>query len=136
MLGGGAAAERGREVGELPAQAGAADAGDAPLWDVQLYNCPWYEALDWANRTTSTNHRLVAPGPLVVSATDTGAPNWLDTEGRDRVLCTARWWRPPNLPSVDARVVPLADVAGPVTPDERAAEVRRRAAHAAWRYRT
>ena len=116
-------------------------AGDAPLWDVQLYNCPWYEALDWANRTTSTNHRLCHPDDdgrvrVVVAAADTGAPDWLDTEGRDRVLCTVRWWRPPSEPFVDVHLVPLTDVAGPVTPHERAAEVRRRAAHAAWRYRT
>ena len=34
------------------------DHGGARLWDIQLYNRPWYEALDFANRITCLNHRL------------------------------------------------------------------------------
>ncbi len=38
------------------------DGDAAPLWDVQLYNRPWYEALDFAYRSTSTNHRMARKG--------------------------------------------------------------------------
>lgn len=110
------------------------DPGSAPLWDVQLYSRPWYEALDFANRLTCLNHALVEPGPIVVAGRDPGGANWLDTEGRDQVLCTVRWWRAPATPTVAASVVPLADLGLP--PVDRPAQVRRRAAHVAWRYRT
>jgi hypothetical protein len=119
------------------------DPADAPLWDVQLYNRPWYEALDAAGRTTSTNHRMAVPDAegvvrVVISADDPGSPNWLDTEGRVDVLASLRWWRPGRLPVVRAEVVPLADApgAGTVSAEQRDAERRRRASHLAWRYRT
>jgi hypothetical protein len=119
------------------------DPSDAPLWDVQLYNRPWYEALDVAHRVTSVNHRLVrtdADGKVrvVLAAHDPGCANWLDTEGRPEVLATVRWFRPPAQPALDARVVPSAEVAAGddrVGPEERRNQVRRRAAHVAWRYR-
>ncbi len=117
------------------------DADAAPLWDVQLYNRPWYEALDFAYRSTSTNHRMAerhADGTVrvVIAARDTGATNWLDTEGRDAVLATVRWWNAPAPPSVRAEVMPVSQISGPVSREQRRAQIRRRAAHAAWRYRT
>jgi hypothetical protein len=117
------------------------DADAAPLWDVQLYNRPWYEALDFAYRSTSTNHRMADRATdgtvtVVIAARDTGAANWLDTEGRDDVLATVRWWNAPQTPTVRAKVVPVADVNGPIGADERRARIRRRALHAAWRYRS
>jgi hypothetical protein len=117
------------------------DADAAPLWDVQLYNRPWYEALDFAYRSTSTNHRMAAREDdgtvrIVIAARDAGAANWLDTEGRDAVLATVRWWNAPASPTVRATVVPASEAQGPVGPDQRRAQIRRRAAHAAWRYRT
>jgi hypothetical protein len=117
----------------------AADA--APLWDVQLYNRPWYEALDFAYRSTSTNHRMAEPQGdgtvrVVIAARDTGAANWLDTEDRDAVLATVRWWNAPAPPSVRAQVLAVSDVSGPVSAQQRRAQIARRAAHAAWRYRT
>jgi hypothetical protein len=110
------------------------DAGGAPLWDIQLYSRPWYEALDFANRLTCLNHALAGPGPIVVAGRDPGGANWLDTEGRDQVLCTVRWWRAAGTPAVDARVVRLADLDLP--PVNRVEQIRRRSAHIAWRYRT
>ena len=119
------------------------DPAGAPLWDVQLYNRPWYEALDAGGRTTSTNHRMAVPDTdgrirAVVSAVDPGSPNWLDTEGRAEVLATLRWWRPERLPVVTAEVVPLAEApgAGQVTPEEREEQRRLRLAHVNRRYRT
>ena len=117
------------------------DPDDAPLWDVQLYNRPWYEALDFAHRSTSTNHRMAARDAdgrvrVVISAHDPGAPNWLDTEGRPAVLATVRWWNATRTPELRAEVVDFTAAAGPVTPDQRQADIDRRAAHASWRYRT
>jgi len=108
--------------------------GGARLWDIQLYNRPHYEALDFANRITSLNHRLAKPGPIVIAAADPGGPNWLDTEGRESVLATIRWWGQEATPSVSARVVPIAELDLPAV--DRGTELRRRASHVAWRYRT
>jgi hypothetical protein len=117
------------------------DPGAAPLWDVQLYNRPWYEALDFAYRSTSTNHRMAEAQRdgmvrVVIAARDTGAANWLDTEDRDAVLATVRWWNASAPPTVRAQVLPISEVGGPVTAQQRRAQISRRAAHAAWRYRT
>ena len=106
----------------------------ATMWDVQLYNRPWYEALDFTNRLTCLNHALIEPGPIVIAGTDPGGANWLDTEGRDSVLCTFRWWHPPDTPEVDAQVVPLSELDLP--PVDRQAQIARRSSHIAWRYRT
>jgi hypothetical protein len=124
------------------------DPADASLWDVMLYNRSWYEALDFANRVTSLNHRQVqtnADGTvrIVVANTDPGVANWLDTEGRTEVLATIRWFRPPAQPTVHAQVVPRAQLADYLPRDTatvdvqaRRDEIARRAAHAAWRYRS
>ncbi len=115
------------------------DPDDAPLWDVQLYNRPWYEALDFAHRSTSTNHRMAARDAdgrvrVVISARDAGSPNWLDTEGRPAVLATVRWWNAERPPTVRSHV--SEGVSGPVTTEQRQADISRRAAHASWRYRS
>jgi hypothetical protein len=120
------------------------DGRDAAWWGVQLYNRTWYEPLDFAHRAASRNHRQVAPrgdGPvaLVIAGRDPGRANWLDTEGRDEVLATVRWWRPTSGPSLRSYVAPLAALpAGlaAVTPEARRDELERRAAHTGWRYRT
>jgi len=124
------------------------DASDAELWDIQLYNRAWYEALDYAGRVTSLNHRLAridedGRARIVISGTDPGIGNWLDTSGRTEVMATIRWWRPPAMPTLRTEQVPLArlaDVLPSGTPRVDAAarreQVRRRAAHTAWRYRT
>lgn len=110
------------------------DHAGAPLWDIQLYNRPWYEALDFANRLACLNHAMVEPGPIVIAGRDPGGLNWLDTEGRSQVLCTIRWWRAPADPTVQARVVPLAELDLP--PVDRREQIRRRSAHVSWRYRS
>ena len=124
------------------------DASDAELWGAQLYNRVWYEPLDYAESVTSRNHRQVAVDSdghvrLILSGLDTGIANWLDTEQRDEVLCTIRWFRPHSQPFVRADVVDLDDLAGflPagtawIDPLERQREVVQRSAHTGWRYRT
>ena len=118
------------------------DPADAPMWDVQLYNRPWYEGLDVAGRVTSLNHRLASTDEegrvrIIVAHEDPGVANWLDTEGRPDALATFRWWRPSSPPTVDSRVTTAVDVATTaVGPDARRQQLARRAAHLAWRYRT
>lgn len=118
---------------------------DAPMWDIQLYNRPWYEALDFANRVTCLNHRLAHVGAdgtvrIVVANRDPGVANWLDTEGRRDVLGTIRWWRPPDTPRLEQEVVPFESIDAlglpRVDPDARRDEIARRSAHISWRYRT
>ena len=118
---------------------------DAPMWDIQLYNRPWYEALDFANRVTCLNHCLGQPDAagrvrIVISNRDPGVANWLDTEARAEVLATIRWWRAPNPPRLDHAVVALDSLGSlglaRVGRTERDEDIRRRSAHIAWRYRT
>jgi hypothetical protein len=124
------------------------DAGGAAMWDVGLYNRGWYEPLDYADRTTSLNHRQVHASPggtttVVVAGRDPGVANWLDTEGRGEVLATVRWFRPTGAPTIRHRTVPAASLAGELPVDlprvDGAARRRERAdrtAHVAWRFRT
>jgi hypothetical protein len=119
----------------------------SPYWDIQLYSLGWFESFDFANRSTSLNHtqaRMSADGRfrVVVAHTDPGVRNWLDTEGRPEGMLTHRWIGGPPA-AITARLVPLAAVRDHlpadtlvVDPAERADEIRRRQAHAAWRYRT
>jgi hypothetical protein len=124
------------------------DPRQARAWDVQLYNRAWYESIDFPHRQTSLNHRLAAPSAdglvrFVISATDPGVPNWLDTEGREEVMSTSRWLHATTAPTISNTVVPFAQVrqALPqdtprVTPEQRREQVRRRASHVAWRFHT
>jgi hypothetical protein len=117
---------------------------DAKLWDIQLYNRTWYEPLDFANRVTSLNHRQVRSGEdgsvqVVIAGRDPGVVNWLDSEGRDEVLATVRWWRPEHGPTVRSRIIAVASLPAEmsvVDPDSRRAEIRGRSAHVGWRFRT
>jgi hypothetical protein len=113
------------------------------LWDIQLYNRAWYEALDFRHRLTCLNHRLACRGRddrvrIVIAGEDPACANWLDTEGRREVLATIRWWHPPDTPTVAQRVVPRDAVPDlpAVSAEQRAQEINRRTAHTAWRYRT
>jgi hypothetical protein len=118
------------------------------MWDVGTYNRAWYEPLDYANGVTSLNHRQVHTGAdgvvhIVVTGRDPGVANWLSTEGRDEVLCTIRWIRPPATPVLQYERIPLTTLADRLDADtprvdatSRRAEVAARAAHVAWRFRT
>ncbi len=124
------------------------DPDAAALWGISSYSRGWYEPLDYATRVTSRNHRQVTADAdgvvrVVIAERDPGTANWLDTEGRAEVLTTARWFRPPASPTIRAELVPfskladhLPDTHPTVDADARAAEIRRRSAHVAWRYRT
>lgn len=127
------------------------DAPDAAFWDLQLYTLGWFETPDFANHVTSANHTqagLDTDGRLrvVIGPRDPGRRNWLDTEGRPEGMVTYRWIRPRSTPTAttaslrlirDDRIDDLlGDRSARITPAERAAQVARRQAHIAWRYRT
>lgn len=120
------------------------DPAAADVWGAGMYNRVWYEPLDFAHRLGSLNHRQAVADAdgvvrLVLCGPDPGCANWLDTQGRDEVLATIRWSRPPEIPSVTATVVALDELPptiARVTPSERTAQVEARAAHVAWRFRT
>ena len=121
---------------------------DARFWDVQLYTMGWFEPFDYANHTTSLNHTQSAVSSdgrvrTVLSHTDPGVPNWLDTEGRPEGMITHRWIDARSDPTIEARVVPFDDVRAALPDDTsvvdaaaRRDEIRARQRHVAWRYRT
>ncbi len=122
------------------------DVPAARYWSFQLYNLGWFEAFDLDDRVVSVNNAQAALSDegraveVVVSASDVGMRNWLDTGGRRYGLLMLRWFwpdegAPPPQPST--RVVRIASLApGPVDADARRAERRARLDHLAWRFRT
>ncbi|WTW94002.1 hypothetical protein OG216_11660 [Streptomycetaceae bacterium NBC_01309] len=116
-------------------------------WNAQLQSIGWFESLDFAHRPTSVNqhqaHRNAdGTATLVIAGRDPGTPNWLDTEGRDRVFCTHRWTGAHEQPLLKTELVDLDRVfeflpAGTphISPADRNVEIRRRAEHVAWRFR-
>jgi hypothetical protein len=124
-----------------------ADVPDARYWSLQLYRMRWFTALD-IGRITSLNHTQLHVGAdgrfhVVVAHRDPGVPNWLDTEGRPLGLVNFRYFWGSTLPKLEADVVPFDDVrralppdTPSVDPDARAATVRARRDHLAWRFRT
>jgi hypothetical protein len=124
-----------------------ADVPDARYWSLQLYTLAWFEPYDIA-RPTSLNQTQMDVGDdnrfhLVVAHDDPGVPNWLDTEGRPEGLLNFRYFWGATLPTLETEVVALEkvrDVLPSGTPvvdaDERAAQLRARREHLAWRFRT
>ena len=124
------------------------DIPDADYYDFQLYNLAWFETLDFPNRTTSLNHTQTTPSTdgrlrIVVSHSDPGVPNWIDTMGYNQAMFTYRWIKPRTTPTATARVVPIAELRNHLPDDTpaidaqaRRDEIRRRQLHNAWRYRT
>jgi hypothetical protein len=102
-------------------------------------------ALDWANAQTSLNRTQATvddDGVLraVVARQDPGVAQWLDTMGHPTGLLQLRWMGSTGPPPVALRRVPTVDVAAHlpagtrfVRPDQREAELRRRAVGAQLR---
>jgi len=85
---------------------------DADYWGFTLHTLGRLESGDFAERQTSLNGHQVHRDTddsvrIVLAASDPGAPNWIDTEGRRRGLLVYRfvWARDNPVPS--ARLVPL-----------------------------
>jgi hypothetical protein len=114
-------------------------------WSVQLMDYA-YSALNGMYAQTSINGHTAVGDPdgvvrIVVSATDTGAANWLDTLGLERVQIRFRWLAS-AAPVISPKVVRLdqldqalpADTAR-VTADQRQDALRKRVIGQQWRRR-
>ncbi len=67
-------------------------------WNFQLNN-HWMESLDYRYHRIHTNSALASTEPdgsikIIVSHTDPGHPNWIQTVGHDRGTMCFRWVRP------------------------------------------
>lgn len=99
-----------------------------------------YETTDWYNNHSSLNDSqapLDKDGVLriVVSTSDPGVPNWLDTAGHPTGIIQGRWTQCNQQPIPEVLKVKLADVrkhlpteTGKVTPKQREAIIRERRA--------
>lgn len=111
-------------------------------WSISLGN-PWLETIHYGRHQSSLNgHQAVIDLDgvfrAVLSATDPGVANWLDTAGHSNGAMLLRCVRTQTAPVPSSRVVKVDDVVAALpaettmtTPDERARviEARRRAVH-------
>ncbi len=87
---------------------------ECDYWNFQLGNI-WAESLDYRFRNVHVNSGGAVVGDdgrvrLVVSATDPGVPNWMDTAGHRHGTMCVRWVRAKSHPEPACRVVPLDQV--------------------------
>jgi hypothetical protein len=127
--------------------------GGAAYRDIVLHD-HWFRTRPYWARTSSFNNAQGVPNPdgtttYVVAHTDPGVHNWLDPVGLHELLVVHRWQGLPDPPGPDGpatasgRLVALADLESAlpdgtarVTPDERRAQLDRRAAEFLARFRT
>jgi len=89
---------------------------ECDYWNFQLNN-HWMESLDYRYfRVTVNKHtaRYASDGSvrIVVSHTDPGTGNWIDTCGHDRGTMSLRWIRASDHPTPSTRVVALSELQG------------------------
>ena len=77
----------------------------------------WMESLDYRYTTTNLNNRTARRSEdgswrLVISPTDPGVPNWIDTQGRRQGYMIVRWVLADDPPHPTCELVPLASLAG------------------------
>ena len=117
----------------------------ARYWHVALLNF-WFETLDYMDHQSCLNGTQIQPDSdgrfrLVVSPTDPGVPNWLDSGGHLHGLTQYRWIWNEDEPEPVCRVVPLERLREElpaetpfVTPEERRRTIRRRREHVLRRF--
>ena len=81
-----------------------------------------YQTTDWYNNHSSLNHAQAAPDSdgvlrIVVSASDPGVPNWLDTAGHPRGVIQGRWTDCASQPVPSVTKVALDEVRAHLPPD-------------------
>jgi hypothetical protein len=103
---------------------------ERPYWNVQL-NDPYFNAVEFVYRQTSLNGHSAHTDPdghfrAVVSHTDPGVANWLDTGGFSEGTIFGRWQQCSTEPVPRLKKVPLAEVGQHlpdftklITPDDR-----------------
>jgi hypothetical protein len=123
------------------------DEPKARLWSVQWLLDPWYESPDLLTRVTGivgSEAHVDSDGRIriVFAGRDPGAPNWLDVSGYPRGLFVTRWIWCAEGPQTRLSVVPFAGLRSrlasdtpAVTPEQRAARLRRRRTHFVHRRR-
>jgi len=87
---------------------------ECDFWNFQLANY-WLESLDYRFRKVHVNkhtavYRQDGSVEIVVTASDPGHPNWLDTCGHRRGTMCVRWIRAETHPDPQTRVVKLAEL--------------------------
>lgn len=114
-------------------------------WSVQLMDYA-YSALNAMYAQTSINGHAAVADPdglvrIVVCASDTGAANWLDTQGLERVQIRFRWLAS-SAPAITPKVVRLDQLdqelpanTARVTADQRQEALRKRVIGQQWRRR-
>jgi hypothetical protein len=90
------------------------DRPDVTYWSIQTYVLDWMVPLDFANRVTSLNDGQLREDDdgtfrVVLSHTDPGVQNWLDTSGLQTGLFTYRYVRPKHASIPRTTVVDAAD---------------------------
>ncbi|MEH6593709.1 MAG: DUF1214 domain-containing protein, partial [Halioglobus sp.] len=87
----------------------------AAYWSFQTYTHAWFDAGNYADRTTSINMEQVHTSPdgkvwLVLAHEDPGVPNWLDTEARREAIITHRWMKAEGEPELRVQLVSFSDL--------------------------
>jgi len=87
---------------------------ECKYWSLQLAD-PWFQTTDYRFHQSSLNDKQAvraADGKvrLVVSATDPGVPNWVDTVGLSHGLLMWRWYLAETHPVPDVTKVPVSSV--------------------------
>jgi hypothetical protein len=112
----------------------------AKYWSFQLIDL-WFKTPDWPNQQMSINHRqahLDADGlcRVVVSHSDPGIANWLDTAGEKEGVLQYRWIWTQNNPQPTLRRVPIGELLAAlpegtprVTSEERRQQIYQRQLH-------
>jgi hypothetical protein len=88
---------------------------EVTYWSIQTYVLDWMVPLDFANRVTSLNDRQLDVDDdgvvrVVLSHTDPGVQNWLDTSELREGLFTYRYVRPTTSPAPNVVLLEAADV--------------------------
>ncbi len=91
------------------------DEPDARYWNWSIHNLHWFDSGAWDQRLMSCNGNQAHVDDdgkvrVVVSHTDPGVPNWLDTESRPVGMAVYRYVGAATKPEPAARVVPVTDV--------------------------
>lgn len=92
----------------------APDIPECETWNFQLDNW-WMESLDYRHHTIHVNKHTAHYEPdgsvrVVVSHTDPGVPNWIETAGHNMGTMCWRWIGAQRHPLLQTRVMKLADL--------------------------
>lgn len=98
------------------------DEPEARYWNWSTHHLHRFDSGAWDERPTSVNgHEAHVDGDgrvrMVISATDPGVPNWLDTESQPLGMAVYRYVGASTTPHPEASVVALSDLPGALPRD-------------------